>query len=97
MIRFQNTYVLKTVGLCPDLVFLFDEIRRIVYRVDHLLVFLANPGSEIGWSFSHLDYAGTVAQVVVHRVATGVTAVGKQDAFPENSIVVIMIVSDKYT
>ena len=25
----------KTAGLCPDLVFLFDEIRRIVYRVDH--------------------------------------------------------------
>ena len=45
---FQNIGVLKTVGLCPDLVFLFDEIRRIVYRVDHLLVFLANPGSEIG-------------------------------------------------
>ena len=33
---FQNIGVLKTVGLCSDLVFLFDEIRRIVYRVDHL-------------------------------------------------------------
>ena len=47
--------------------------------------------------FGHFDYAGTVAQVVVYSVTTGITAIGKQDTFPENSIVVIMIVSDKYS
>ena len=46
---------------------------------------------------SVISITGTVAQVVVYCVTTGITAIGKQDTFPENSIVVIMIVSDKYS
>ena len=99
-VRFDKPIVIKMDGKKSaetGLIFLLDEIRRIIYRVDDLPAFQTNPGFEAGGSFGHFDYAGTVAQVVVYCVTTGITAIGKQDTFPENSIVVIMIVSDKYS
>lgn len=78
-------------------IFLLNKVGRIIDLIDDLVVFQADPGGETVFSFGHFYYAGTVGQVIVNRIASGITAVSQQDAFPVNGIVVIVVVTDKYS
>ena len=41
------------------------------------------------------NHTGTVLEVIIDGVATGVAAVGKQNPVPEDGVVVIVVVADK--